>query len=111
MVSSKKDDDDDKPRRKPPTSPEAIQNHLIALAHEEAERMLVGGIASSQIITQLLKMGTAREQLEIEQLRQNTALASAKVVAMESAARAEELFEKAMDAFRGYQPSQDDDIE
>jgi hypothetical protein len=110
MVSSRKDDNPQS-HRKPPATREGIQNRLIALAHDEAERQILGGTASSQIITQLLKMGTAREELEIEKLKQETNLASAKVVAMESAARAEELFEKAMDAFRGYQPSMDDDIE
>lgn len=110
MVSSKKDDNPQS-HRKPATTPEGIQNRLIALAHDEAERQILSGTASSQIITQLLKMGTAREQYEIELLKQNTHLAEAKVIAMESAARAEELFEKAMDAFRGYQPSMDDDIE
>ena len=110
MVSSKKDDNP-QTHRKPATTPEAIQNRLIALAHDEAERQILSGTASSQIITQLLKMGTKREELEIEKLKQETNLAGAKVVAMESAARAEELFEKAMDAFRGYQPSMDDDIE
>lgn len=110
MVSSKKDDNPQS-HRKPATTPEAIQNRLIALAHDEAERQILAGTASSQIITQLLKMGTKREELEIEKLKQETTLTSAKVVAMESSARAEELFEKAMDAFRGYQPSMDDDIE
>ena len=110
MVSSRKDDNPQS-HRKPPASPEAYQNRLIALAYDDAERQLLAGTASSQIVTQLLKMGTEREKLEIERLRKETELAAAKVVAMESAARAEELFEKAMQAFRGYQPSMDDDIE
>ena len=109
MVSSKKDEDP-RSHRKPLTSPEAIQNRLIALAHDEAERQLLAGIASSQVITQLLKMGTRREELEIEKLRQETNLAAAKVVQMESQAHAEVMFEKAMQAFKGYQPSTDDDI-
>lgn len=110
MVSSRKDDNPQS-HRKPPASPEAYQNRLIALAYDDAERQLLAGTASSQIVTQLLKMGTEREKLEIERLRKETELAAAKVIAMESAARAEELFEKAMQAFRGYQPSMDDDIE
>jgi hypothetical protein len=110
MVSSRKDENPQS-HRPPGRTPEAIRNHLIALAHDEAERQILAGTASSQIITQLLKMGTKREEYEIENLKQETALKAAKVVAMESAARAEELFEKAMDAFRGYQPSMDDDIE
>lgn len=109
MVSSRKDDNPQS-RRKPPATPEAYQNRLIALAYDDAERQLLAGTASSQIITQLLKMGTEREKLEIAKLQKETELAAAKVVAMESAARAEELFEKAMAAFRGYQPSTDDDI-
>lgn len=110
MVSSKKDEDP-RAHRKPATSPEAFQNRLIALAYDEAERQLLAGTASSQVITQLLKQGTKREEYEIEKLKQDTAFAAAKVAALESAARSEELFEKAMNAFRGYQPSMDDDIE
>ena len=109
MVSSKTEGNPQS--RRQPTTPEGIQNQLIALAHDEAKRQLLAGTASSQVITQLLKMGTAREQLEIEKLRQDTHLSAAKVIAMESAARAEELFEAAMLAFKGYQPSMDDDIE
>lgn len=109
MVSSRKDDNPQS-HRKPPESAEAYQNRLIALAYDDAERQLLAGTASSQIVTQLLKMGTEREKLEIERLRKETELAAAKVLAMESAARAEELFERAMEAFRGYQPSSDDDI-
>lgn len=109
MVSSKKDDNPQSHRR-PATTPEAIQNRLIALAHDEAERQILAGTASSQIITQLLKMGTKREEYEIEKLKQDTAFSAAKVVAMESQTRSEELFERAMNVFRGYQPSQDDDI-
>lgn len=110
MVSSPKGDPPEI-RRKPATTPEAIQNRLIALAYDEAERKILAGTASDGLLAQILKQGTKREQYEIEKLKQETHLASAKVVQMESAARAEELFEKAMDAFRGYQPSMDDDIE
>lgn len=110
MVNSNKDDIS-KPRGKPPTTPAGIQNRLISLAHDEAERQLLSGIASSQIITALLKQGTQREEFELEKLKQETSLAAAKVVAMESAANAEKLFQEAMTVFRGYQPSMDDDIE
>jgi hypothetical protein len=109
MVSSKKDENPQS-HRKPPETAEAYQHRLIALAYGEAERQLLAGTASSQVITQLLKMGTQREEVELENLRQEGQLKAAKIVAMESAARSEELFEKAMEAFRGYQPSSDDDI-
>ena len=67
------------------------------------------GIATSQIITHYLKLATTREELELERIRGDIELQKAKAEALAGQQRQEELFKKAVDAFRGYQPSGDDD--
>jgi hypothetical protein len=83
------------------------ENQVVALAYDVAENQLRAGTASSQVITHFLKLGTERERLERVKLEQETLLAQAKVEQLAMAGRIEELYSEAMDAFRGYQPSQD----
>lgn len=94
--------DEPAPRR-PATSPKARENQMINLAETLAERQLREGSASSQVITHYLKLGTERESLEKERLRQENELLKAKVESLASAKRTEELYKEAMDAFRMYQ--------
>lgn len=104
MVTSRKDDG---PKRPPATTVQGRENQVVALAYDVAENQLRAGTASSQVITHFLKLGTERERLERLKLEQETKLAQAKVEQLASAARIEELYSEAMDAFRGYQPSSD----
>lgn len=89
-------------RRRPATTPEQRENQLIALAADLAERQMRDGTASSQIITHYLKLGSTREELEKDRLRIENELAKAKIEAMASASRMEELYAEAIDAMRGY---------
>lgn len=91
-----------KPRRKPATTPEGRENQLIALAVEVAEKQLLGGTASAQVITHYLKLGTTREKLEQERLRREVELLQAKSDAMASSERIEDLYKNAIDAMRSY---------
>jgi len=103
MVSRRVTDPDKKQtRRRPATTPEQRENQLIALAADLAERQMRDGTASSQIITHYLKLGSTREQLEQERLRMENELAQAKIEAMASAQRMEELYGEAIRAMRGY---------
>ena len=56
---------DNKPgRRRPPAkTPEARENQLVSLAVDLAERQLLDGTASAQVITHYLKLATEREKL------------------------------------------------
>lgn len=94
-------------QRRPATTPEGSETRLISLAVDLAEKQLVSGIASSQVITHLLKLGSTRERLEQEKLKNENLLLSAKVDALASAKRVEELFEKAIAVMRVY-TGQDD---
>ncbi len=101
-----------KPRRRSATTDEGRESQLVTLAIDLAEKQLIDGTASSQTITHFLKMGSTREKLERERLIGENEVLRAKVGAMESAQRVEELYAKAFDAFRGYaglpSPEEDD---
>ncbi len=92
------------PTRKvrPALTPEARENQMISLAVDLAEKQLLDGTASSQVITHYLKLGTVREQLERERLEKENALLVAKVDALQSQKRSEELFQEAIAAMKRY---------
>jgi len=86
----------------PALTPEAREQQLIAEAMNAAEERILNGTASSQIICHFLKLGSVRNELELEKLRKENAMIAAKTEALESAKRVEELYTDAMNAFRGY---------
>jgi hypothetical protein len=90
-----------KPRR-PATTLENRENQLVSLAIDLAEKQLVEGSASAQVISHYLKLGSTREQLEQERLTRENELLRAKVDSMASAKRVEELYEAALNAMRTY---------
>lgn len=99
MSSSRKEP---KGKRPPATTPEARENQMINLAVDMAEKQMLEGTAPAQVVTHYLKLATVREKLEREKLARETELLTAKVEAIASAKRVEELYGKALDAMRGY---------
>lgn len=91
-----------KPRRPPATTPEARENQLVSLAVDLAEKQLREGTASSQVISLYLKLGSTREGLEQERLRNENNMLKAKIDSMASAKRVEELYEQALNSMRAY---------
>lgn len=89
-------------KQKPARSPEARENQMIALAVDLAEKQLLEGTASAQVITHYLKLGTLKEQLEREKLAKENELLKAKTEAIQSAQRVEELYANALKAMRSY---------
>ncbi|WNN94506.1 hypothetical protein SEA_LEWANDO_2 [Arthrobacter phage Lewando] len=89
-------------RRPPATTPEARENELIAASYDLAEKQIAEGTASAQIITHFLRMGTQRERLERSKIEQENLVLKAKVEAMASSARVEEMYGKALSAMRAY---------
>lgn len=89
-------------RYRPATSLAGRENQLISLASDLAERQLRDGSASAQVVTHFLKLGSTREKLEHERLQNENLLLSAKIDALASTKRVEELFEKALNAMRAY---------
>ena len=91
-----------KRNRRPATTPEGREQQLISLAADLAERQLVDGTASAQVVTHFLKLGSTRERAEQERLQNENLLLSAKIEQMASARRIEELYETALNAMRSY---------
>lgn len=89
-------------RQRPAVTEEGRENQLVSLAIDLAEKQLLAGTASSQVITHYLKLGSTREQLEQERLRRENLLLDSKVEMLASAKRVEELYEQALGAMRLY---------
>lgn len=89
-------------KRAPARTVESRENQLIAYAVDLAEQQLLKGTASSQVITHYLKLGTTREQLEKEKLKNENFLLKAKAEALQSGKNIEELYRNALDAMRSY---------
>ena len=87
---------------RPALSPEARENQMIDLAIGLAEKQLMDGTASSQVITHYLKLAGVQEKLEREKLEKENELLRAKTESIQSERRSEELFEKAIKAFGVY---------
>lgn len=95
----------------PSKTPEGRENQLINLAVNEAERRLIDGTASSQIITSLLKLATTKTKLELEKLRSDIELQRAKAQELEDKASNSDLYERALSAFKSYKGYEDEDDE
>ena len=89
-------------KMRPALTPEARENQMISLAVDLAEKQLMEGTASSQVITHYLKLGSTRERLEREKIEGETELYGP---------RSEELYENALKAFRRYSGEEDSDEE
>lgn len=99
-------------KRAPAKTLEARENQLIALAFDTAESQMRNGTARSQVITEFLKRGSTKAQLELEHLRHENELLKAKTEALKSAKTTEELYGNALDAMRRYTGSSlEDDYE
>lgn len=98
-----------KPRRPPATTLEGRENQLISAAVELAEKQILSGTASSQVITHYLKLGSSREKLEQERLAKENDLLAVKAEAMQSLKNVEELYENAINAMRDYSGRGSDD--
>lgn len=87
---------------RPALSPEARENQLVALAVDLAEKQLLEGTASSQVITHYLKLGSTKEKIEKEILEKQKELIEAKTKAYQSADEIKELYANALAAMRNY---------
>lgn len=104
MAKTKQEEGSSGTRRKirPALTPEARENQMISLAVDLAEKQLMEGTASSQVITHYLKLGSTKERIEKEILEKQKELISAKTEALQSAKRIEELYTDAISAMRRY---------
>lgn len=102
MAARKRRQEVQETRRRPATTPEARENQMVSAAFDLAEEQIRSGTASSQVVTHFLKLGTAREKLELRKLEADVELSRAKIEAIESHKRVEELYVDAISAMREY---------
>ena len=95
-------------RRPPVMTPEGRENQLVSLAVSLAEKQLLDGSASSQVITHYLKLGSTKDQIEKEILLEQKKLITAKTEALKSGKNVEELYKNAISAMRNYSGNGDD---
>jgi hypothetical protein len=103
-VATRRKSPDNVPERRgrPATTPEARENQLVNMAVDLAERQMREGTASSQVITHYLKLGSSREKIEQQLIRERIEVERAKVENMKMAGRLEELMGDALNAFKSY---------
>ena len=95
--------DEGKSRERPRNiDPFARENQLIAAAIDLAEEQIRKGTATSQVITHFLKLGTEREQLEKERLRNENKLLIAKVDQIADQKAMMQIYAEALEAMNKY---------
>jgi hypothetical protein len=94
--------------RPPATSPEVQEARMVNMAYKLAERQMMEGTASSQVITHFLKLGSSREKREMEKLEEENKLLRAKTESLESAKHVEELYAEAIKSMKKYSGHEDE---
>lgn len=102
MSRRKSDPLEARSQRAPARTPEDRENQLTSLAFDLAEKQIRDGTASAQVITWALKLGSTREAVEKEKLRNENALLATKKEIMESQKATEALYSAALNAMRAY---------
>lgn len=100
-----------KKKLRPALSPQSRENQMISLAMDLVEQRLRDGTATSQETTHFLKLGSEKEILEREKLKEENKLLKAKTEAYQSQKKTEELFEKAIRAMRSYSGHGDEEYD
>jgi len=98
-----------KPKTPKARSPEAREKQLINMAMDLAQTQMEEGTATAQVITHFLKLGTEAEKLAREKLEAENNLLKARVEALASQQKVEELYAEALSAMRKYSGSEEDD--
>lgn len=96
-------------KMRPALTLEAEENQMIALAMDLAKERLLNGTATSQEIVHFLKLGSTREKREQEMMQKKMTVMDAQVKEYESADDFKQMVEEAMNAFKGYRTSADED--
>lgn len=97
------------PKLRVALSPEAREKQMIALAEDLAEKQLLEGTASSQVIVHYLKLGSGRESLERDKLKSENELLKAKVTQLENMEDTAEKYDNAIKAMSIYTGNGDEE--
>ena len=87
---------------RPVMSPEAYENRLINMAYKAVEKRIESGEATAAELVHFLRQGSIKEQLELEKLKKENALLTAKTESIASQKEVKELYSEAINAFRKY---------
>lgn len=98
----RKPEENDEPLPPPATTLEGREDQLIAAAMDLVEQRIHAGTASAQETVHFLRLGSVRNQLEQDKIRQENIVLQTRVKEMESRKSSEELYSKALAAMRGY---------
>jgi hypothetical protein len=109
VIRRPKTEDPEPAKGRPATTPEGREAQLVSLAMDVAEQQMRAGTASAQVISLFLKLGSSREMLEQERLRQEVMLTAIKAEQIASEQRVEELYRDALNAMRSYQGQETQD--
>lgn len=110
MPPKKESNNSDELSRRPPATNSADREQQMAeLADRTAEKQMLDGTASAQVITHYLKVATERERLEREKIRLESLRMEAQIAQINSQATSGELMTKVLDALRVYTGADDDD--
>jgi hypothetical protein len=95
-------------RKSPPaTTLKGRENQMVSLAMDLVEKRIRAGTASSQETTHYLKLGSLSYQVELEIREQEKELIAAKIEALRSSKRVDELYANAITAMRSYSGNPD----
>lgn len=88
--------------RDPPRSEEELEKLCIGEATDMALEQLRNRTASSQVITHFLRLGSLKEQAELEKTRHEIELLKAKKKAIESEEERSKKYQEVIDAITSY---------
>lgn len=111
-MARRNDDELPAPRRRSRAkTPEERESMLVSMSMDRIEQQIADGTVSSQVLTHFAKLGSSRERLEQERLRNENDVLRKKVETMEAAVDVKNLMEDALAAFRGYSGGQGEFID
>lgn len=90
------------------TTPEGMENELIAMAYNLVAQRIKDGSATAAETVHFLKMGSTKERYERERVKKELELMEAKKEALESAKYTEEMFNNVVAAIKSYKGIDED---
>lgn len=102
MPARKQEEPLDRPLPPPATTIEGRNDQMINAAFDLVEKRLTAGTASAQETVHFLKLGSTRGRLEEEKIKAENLEKAARIKELESRTTGEDMYNRALAAFRGY---------
>lgn len=90
-------------------TPESRLNYLTNLAVDEAEKRLLNGTATTQLLVKLIDYGTTKAKMELKKMMMDLEVSNAKINQIQSQQSSSELYEQALKAFASYKGESSED--